>query len=184
MNIWQGKRVRLRAVELSDAEAHFLWNQDSEMSRNVDMVWPPASREYIRRSIDKSAAQAPQNDELSLEIEDLAGTFVGNISTHHCDRRTGCFSYGVAVLAEHKRKGYASEAILLVLRYFFEELRYQKVNAYVYSENVASVRLHEKLGFQLEGRLRRTVYTRGAYQDELVFGLTAEEFHERIGIAN
>jgi RimJ/RimL family protein N-acetyltransferase len=43
------------------------------------------------------------------------------------------------------------------------------------------VRLHEKLGFQLEGRLRRVVYTRGQYYDELYYGMTAEEFAARFG---
>jgi RimJ/RimL family protein N-acetyltransferase len=64
----------------------------------------------------------------------------------------------------------------MVLRYFFEELRYQKVTIHVHSDNTPSARLHERLGFQLEGRLRRTVYTRGQHLDELVFGMTVEEF--------
>ena len=42
-----------------------------------------------------------------------------------------------------------------------------------------SIRLHEKLGFQLEGRLRRMIYTNGQFFDELLFGLTAEEFAAR-----
>jgi RimJ/RimL family protein N-acetyltransferase len=67
----------------------------------------------------------------------------------------------------------------LVLRYYFQELRYQKVTVRVYSFNDASIRLHEKLGFQLEGRLRRTVYTNGEYFDELIYGLTVEEFVSR-----
>ncbi len=67
------------------------------------------------------------------------------------------------------------------LRYFFDELRYQKATVTVYSFNVASIRLHEKLGFQREGQIRRTVYTRGQYFDELFYGMTCEEFAERYG---
>ena len=178
MNTWQGTRVRLRAVEPADAETHFLWNQDSEMPRGLDYVWPPASRESVRRWAERTATEPPKGDELNFEIEDLEGTVVGNLCTHHCDRRTGCLSYGVAIRREHQCKGYASEAIFLVLRYFFEELRYQKVTVQVYSFNTPSIRLHERLGFQLEGRLRRTVYTHGRHYDELVYGMTVEEFRE------
>ena len=64
---------------------------------------------------------------------------------------------------------------MLVLRYYFRELRYQKATVRVYSFNEASIRLHEKLGFQHEGRIRRTVYTNGALCDEIVLGLTVEE---------
>lgn len=65
-----------------------------------------------------------------------------------------------------------------MLRHFFDELRYQKVVISAHSDNEASMRLHERLGFQLEGRLRRMVYTQGRYYDELYYGMTVEEFHQ------
>jgi RimJ/RimL family protein N-acetyltransferase len=178
-NFWQGERVRLRALEPGDAEAHFLWNHDSEMARNLDFVWPPSSRESVRRWAERTAAQGMEGDAFHWVIEDAAGELVGAINTHHCDRRVGTFEYGVAVRSEHQRKGYAAEAIALVLRYFFEELRYQKVTVHIHSENVGSLRLHERLGFQLEGRLRRMGYTHGRYLDDMVYGLTREEFQAR-----
>jgi RimJ/RimL family protein N-acetyltransferase len=178
-NFWQGARIKLRGIELSDAEVFYQWNQDSEMSRYLDFVWPPTSRAYVQQGIERDATTRPTHDEYNWAIEDTSGELVGSIGTHHCNPRTGTFMYGVAVRREHQRRGYASEAILLVLRYFFEELRYQKVTASVYSGNRASIRLHERLGFQLEGRLRRMVFTRGQYQDELYYGMTLEEFRAR-----
>ncbi|HEX5943871.1 MAG TPA: GNAT family protein, partial [Anaerolineales bacterium] len=65
-----------------------------------------------------------------------------------------------------------------VLRYYFRELRYQKVTIMIYSFNERSIRLHEKLGFKLEGRLRRMVYTNGTFYDELFFGMIIEEFDQ------
>lgn len=41
------------------------------------------------------------------------------------------------------------------------------------------IRLQDSLGFQLEGRLRRMVYTDGGFHDEMVYGLTIEEFREK-----
>lgn len=106
---------------------------------------------------------------------------MGIINSHHCDRRVGCFEYGLAIHAEQRRKGYATEAVCLLVRYFFEELRYQKVTVDVFSYNVASIQLHEQLGFQLEGRLRRMLYTNGRYHDKLFYGMTQEEFKKRYG---
>ena len=177
MDFWQGPHIRLRAVEPSDAEMFFEWNRDAEMNRNLEMVWPPGSLARQQRWAEKTATQDPTGDAYFCVLENEQGEAAGIISTHRCDRRAGTFMYGVAVRREHQRKGYASEAILLILRYFFEELRYQKVTIDVHSRNLASIRLHERLGFQLEGRLRRMVYTEGQYFDELLYGLTAEEFH-------
>lgn len=180
---WQGSRIRLRAVEPSDAEAHFEWNQDVEMTRPLDYVWPPTSRGAVRRWAETvSLEQRPADDTLQFEIETLAGELAGSIGTHSCDRRVGSFGYGLAVRAEHQRKGYASEAIVLVLRYYFEELRYQKATIPVYSFNEPSIKLHEQLGFVREGQLRRMVYTQGQFFDRLYFGMTREEFAERHGL--
>lgn len=63
-----------------------------------------------------------------------------------------------------------------MLRYLFEELRYQKANAHVYSFNEASISLHRNLGFQEEGRMRNMIYTQGSYHDLLLFGITREEY--------
>lgn len=65
-----------------------------------------------------------------------------------------------------------------MLRYFFHELRYQKCTVEVSSFNEVSAQLHRKLGFREEGRLRQTVYTDGQYFDEIMMGITAEEFEK------
>ena len=70
----------------------------------------------------------------------------------------------------------ASEAVRLVLRWAFGEARYQKCDVTIYEFNEASVAFHRHLGFAEEGRRRRAVYTAGGFYDELLFGITAEEF--------
>ena len=110
----------------------------------------------------------------AIEIE--TGEVVGDLTIHHCDAQVGSFSYDSTIRREHRRHGYATEAITLVLRYSFQELRYQQATVSVYSFNDASAHLHEKLSFQLEGRIRRTVFTDGELCAEFVYGLTAEEF--------
>ena len=178
-SVWQGRRVRLRAVEPSDGEAHFAWNHDSEMARQVDRVWFPQSRAATDRWAEQTTLGDAQGDNFVFEIESLSGEHVGIINTHGCNPRNGTFAYGVVIHAEHKRQGYASDAIRVVLRHYFDELRYQKVTVRVYSFNDASIQLHERLGFQREGCLRRMVYTQGQFFDELVFGLTSDEFAAR-----
>jgi len=178
-NIWQGTRVRLRGIEPGDAATFFAWNQDTEMARRLYFIPFPTSEERQRRWAEKMATAEPAGDAFHFVIETLGGEMVGSISTHSCEPRHGTFGYGVAVRGEKQRQGYASEAIVLLLRYYFRELRYQKVTAHVYSFNEPSIRLHERLGFQQEGRLRRMIHTDGQYFDELIFGLTAEEFAAR-----
>jgi RimJ/RimL family protein N-acetyltransferase len=133
MNFWQGKNVRLRGVKPSDADIFFDWNIDSEMARRLDFVWPPVSQAQVKKEIEEQSQKKLEHDSFTWVIEDTSGTAVGSIRTHSCDLRNGTFSYGISVVREYKRKGYATEAILMILRYYFEELRYQKVSVAVHS---------------------------------------------------
>ncbi len=179
-NFWEGKLVRLRAIEPEDAQHFIRWNLDSEMARNLEYVWPPQSSAAVAEWAAQQARKKMENDTYSWIIETLDGVVVGSIDTHHCDHRSGSFMYGLNVDPDHTRKGYASEAIYLVLKYYFEELRYQKVTVRVHANNLASTALHEKLGFVLEGVNRRVLFNHGRYEDLLWYGMTVEEFNERM----
>jgi RimJ/RimL family protein N-acetyltransferase len=175
ISIWQGKTIRLRAIEPSDWETYFALDQDTEQARALYFVPFPQSQVGAKRFAEE-ASKKSNGDNFRFVIENREKEVVGDITTHYCNPRNGSFSWGITIKREHRRKGYASEALLLVMRYYFQELRYQKVTVTIYSFNEASVRLHERLGFQQEGRIRRTVYTRGHYFDELIYGLTREEY--------
>jgi RimJ/RimL family protein N-acetyltransferase len=175
-NIWQGRLVRLRAVEPADWEAFFAWADDTEGQRRSYQIPFPPSATARRRDAEQTALAPTDGDQFRWAIADHDGTLIGTINTHSCDRRNGVFRYGLGIRQEYQRRGYAREAILLALRYFFGELRYQKVGALVYSFNTPSISLHERLGFQQEGRLRREIFTAGQYHDVVIFGLTVEEF--------
>ncbi len=43
MNFWQGKTIKLRAIEPSDATFFIQSDLNSERGRNLDFVWPPIS---------------------------------------------------------------------------------------------------------------------------------------------
>ena len=179
--IFEGQRVRLRAVEPSDWQTHYQWNFDSETARATYEVPFPASRAQVESWAQGEATKAPENDQYRFQIENLDGELVGTINSHSCDLRNGTFRYGLAVLSDYQRRGYASEAILLVLRYYFQERRYHKVNVEVYGFNQASIALHERLGFTLEGRLRQMIYSDGVFHDALQYGMTRDEFHAQHG---
>lgn len=180
VEFWRTDLIRLRAYREDDVLACTRWAQDSARARHLEHIWPPPSPTVLANTVAFRARQSFENSDYSFIIENAQGEPVGSISTFRCDQRTGTFSYGLDIAAEHRRRGYANAAIRLLTRYYFEECRYQKVTVAVHADNAPSVQLHEKLGFVLEGRLRRMVYTGGVFQDELWFGQTAQEFAQRV----
>jgi RimJ/RimL family protein N-acetyltransferase len=179
-SMWQGRLIRMRGMEPADWETYFSWNSDDEQARALHAIFVPQSRAAVRLWAEQEAVRPAQGDNYRFVIARLEDdAVVGNLTVHEADPRVGTFGYGISIKREERRKGYASEAILLALRFYFEERRYQKATVIIFSFNQPSIALHERLGFQLEGRVRHMVYTRGAYYDHLIYGLTVEEFHER-----
>ena len=181
MNYWENDQIRLRGVQATDAPNFWGWNQDSEMARHLDFLWPPTSLESVQAWAEKQAQQKLEDDGFHWVIENPAGQAVGAINTHHCDPRNGTFCYGINIGNQYRDRGFASAAIKLVLRYYFHELRYQKVTVSVHADNLASIALHEKLGFAREGTFRRMFFTGGQFVDVHWYGMTKEEWEERSG---
>jgi len=172
-NIFEGRLVRLRAYQPADEPLFRRWvREDTESQRALFRIPFPERRVQPDNVYQMHAF----GDSFDFMIETLDGALVGSIDAHGCNPRSGTFEFGVGIFTEQQGKGYASDALRLLLKYYFHEKRYQKCHSMVYSFNDSSIRLHERAGFILEARLRRTVYTQGAYHDELHYGLTVEEF--------
>jgi RimJ/RimL family protein N-acetyltransferase len=174
-NVFVGKRVRLRAFEPPDEALFRYWERhDPDGGRLLwEINFPAAQTEP--EALETEEAPAP-SDNFPFSIATLDAALVGAIHIQSCDLRNGTFSYGIALFPPHQGKGYGSEAIRLVLRHYFRDRGYQKCTIEVYSFNEASIRLHERLGFTLEARLRRMTYTQGTFHDALRYGITREEF--------
>jgi RimJ/RimL family protein N-acetyltransferase len=177
-NIWVGEKVHLRAVEMKDIGTIFKLGaaHDTASDRLGGSIQFPRSHEALRAKVEALTKEEPKDDAFLWIIEDRKGHVVGDINTFECHRRNGTFKYGIGILRENWRKGYAREAIIIILRFFFGELRYQKATVHIYDFNAQSIKLHESLGFKHEGRLRRMCFTNGRHHDEMLMGMTKEEF--------
>jgi RimJ/RimL family protein N-acetyltransferase len=174
-SFWSGKRIRLRGIEPDDWTAFMRFAVDEE--RMGDLLNPPRSAESFRVWAKEQAAAEPGGDCFRLAIEAAdTGKVVGAVGSHQADPRAGCFEYGVTIGTEHRRKGYAAEAVVMLLRFMFAERRYHKCEARILAHNEASLTLHNRLGFLEEGRLRDRAFLAGRHHDLVMMGMLADEF--------
>jgi RimJ/RimL family protein N-acetyltransferase len=177
---WQGEKVRLRPFRLEDAESRFIATLDSPSRRGLQLgIELPTSVEGLRSSLEQWVDCKEANGVIVFAVETLEGKPVGSISLHSMDYKNGIFGFGVVVDRPHRGQGYAEDAVKIILRYGFRERRFQKCNSACVHTNAASIALHKKLGFTEEGRSRRRWFLDGEHHDDVLFGMTAEEFEAR-----
>lgn len=171
-----GHKLELRKVELSDLP--LFRGFEAPVARYLDGSKWPKSEEALRSWLARECSPKLGDSARWVAVDLVSGESVGTIDTYACDRQHGTFKYGLAVASAHRRKGHAEEMIVQLLDHYFNELGYQKVTPHIYAFNEPSIRLHEKLGFCLEGRLRSMLREEDAYYDELHYGMTRAEYNE------
>jgi RimJ/RimL family protein N-acetyltransferase len=172
---WTGTRVRLRGIEPEDWTAYMRFAADEE--RMGDLLKPPRSAERFRAWAQEQAARQADGDCFRLTVEALdTGEAVGSVGSNVAYPQAGRFEYGVTMAAEHRRRGYAAEAVVMLQRYMFAERRYHKCEARIFAHNEASLSFHRRLGFVEEGRLRDHVFAAGRHHDLVLMGMLADEF--------
>jgi RimJ/RimL family protein N-acetyltransferase len=174
---WKGDKVKLRPWRLEDAQQSFIDSHDGPTRLFLQLgVELPTSLEAQRAALEKYIDCKDADGIILFAIENHAGEHVGGISFHSRNRKNGTFGFGISVQREHRRKGYAEDAVKILLRYAFQQQRFQKCNSACVDKNEASIQLHKKLGFKEEGRRRRNFFFNGEFHDDVLFGLTREEF--------
>jgi ribosomal-protein-alanine N-acetyltransferase len=68
-------------------------------------------------------------------------------------------------------RGYATEAVQLLVDYLFENKKEHRIHLVIVPENAASRRIAEKCGFILEGTVRGAFFNQGRNQDVLLYSL-------------
>ena len=179
-NFWQGSSIKLRAFEEKDLEKYIndRVNPDSIREWYEDYIQFPSSEEDVKEYTERFNSSLKGNDKKLFIIETLYGEYAGEISIWHTDRRNGVIKYGIFLDNKMRGKGYAKEALIIVLDFYFNELNYNKAQPDAYSFNSNSHKFHEKFGFVLEGVLRNQIYTRGDYHNLHCYGMLKSEFNK------
>ena len=164
----EGKNVSLRIVEKKDLPVLLEWKN------NVDFY---GQFEKIRQETMADLERLYDNikDEQWFFIEKKDGTKIGFIS-HFLS--AGQTEIGYAIVPNERNKGYANEAIQIMVDYMFLSKDIMRIQAIADTENVQSWKALEKAGFKREGILRRTFYCRGKWRDDFMYSTIREEWKE------
>lgn len=177
------KRLTLRPIRLSDAEAMYDYGHRPEVARLAGFPVNQSVEEcqsFIQMDLDKSGYETKQR--------------IYAICLKGQDKLMGTVNFAKAVKSDILEIGYVlhpdlwgqglmPEAVSALIDFGFKELNLHKIEIAAYGHNPQSQRVAEKLGFQLEARLRQRMKIDDVYRDKLIFGLLREEWEETPDLA-
>ena len=101
---------------------------------------------------------------------------VGTIGYHRWDTQNNIAEIGYDLSKEYWKKGIMNEAMDAVLRFGFEKMELNRIQAFVHIENIASYSILRKNGFSCEGVIRDMYLFRGKYHDHYSMSLLLKEY--------
>ena len=103
-------------------------------------------------------------------FETQTNNLIGSIGLYRFGLAEKCV-LGYSLDKDHHGKGYATEAVRLILDYAFKEVGIHRIEAGVMPRNIGSARVLEKAGFVREGLARDYIKIKGIWEDHYMFSM-------------
>lgn len=110
-------------------------------------------------------------------IEKATACVIGACGFHTWHLRHARAEIGYSITDESRKwQGFMQEAMPAVIQYGFEEMRLNRIEAFVGPTNTPSLKLVERMGFTQEGIMREHYCRDGQTEDSIVFALLRREW--------
>ena len=150
----ESKDIKLRALEPSDIDLLFEWENDTSIWL-VSNTIVPFSRFILKKYIERSHLDIYQTKQLRLMIDvkmEKGVETVGTIDLFDFDPFHQRAGIGILIKnKENRQKGYASEALKILINYCFNTLNLHQLYCNIDVANATSLNFFKKNNFQIIG---------------------------------
>lgn len=167
----KGDHIYLRALEPEDLD--FLYRlENDEKVWEVSETLAPYSRALLKEYLENSHRDIYEVRQLRLAIADYQQRLLGLIDLFDFDPRHKRAGVGLIVLQPSDRnRGIGKESLQLITAYAFNHLGLHQLYANIGEDNLPSIQLFTKLGFEKVGVKKDWIFAGGRYKNELLYQL-------------
>jgi len=173
-----GTRVALRRFHPGDVATFVAYRSSEQVARfqSWDSPYPREAGERFIQEIAKDHPDTPGQWFQFAVGPRATGQLIGDCAAMPQAADPRQCEIGFTIAPDYQGRGYATEAVGLLLNYLFTERGKHRIAAYCDPRNAASVALLERLGMRREGHLRESTWAKGEWTDDLVYGLLRDEW--------
>lgn len=170
----EGKHIYLRRIKKTDVGKKYLnWMNDKKITTYLESRFQKWSLKKLMQYVKDETQRKDYIFWVIILKED--NKHIGNIKLGPINHIHKYADLGFII--GDKRfwgKGYASEAVNLVVNFAFNNLRLHKITAGVYQNNLASLKVFQKNNFIIEGIKKKQYYFNNNYTDAYQLGIINE----------
>lgn len=175
--MFSGKLIGIRALEYEDLPLLTRLANDPRVRRGVTgWAWPLSpvgQREWLQ-----TAVLDPVNRRLA--VFDLAtDATVGMTGLWDVDWRNRSATVGIKLDLDAAPPGTGTEVMQLLAAVAFLEMGLNRINGPILADNIASQRMVQKAGFQLEGTQREALFSAGEARDVKMYAFLRSDFEQQ-----
>lgn len=179
MSFLVGKKVALREVRKSDLKQFQKFRNSYEDTKNF-RTWYPLTK-YNQG---KYWTEIVNNHDKHIVFTIIKRNSIiyplyhtiGEVRCSYIDWVNRKGEIGIVIGKEFRRKGYATEALELLMEFVFNRMNLNRLEAQYIEDNDASRKLFHGLGFIEEGIIRDAQYYDGMYHDTIISSMLAIEY--------
>ncbi len=169
-------RLVMRKMLPSDDEDMFEYAKNPAVTRYL--LW----EEHVNKKFTHSYLKFIQSQYSAGNFYDWAltlaesGKMIGTCGFSSFDESNNAAEVGYVLSPDHWRKGIATEALLRVMRFGFEELGLHRIYARIMEGNTASEAVARKCGMRHEATFQSSLLVKGEYRTIKIYAILREEF--------
>ena len=173
----KGRRILLRPLKSSDAKDIYLNIQDKIISKNtLEIPWPyrlDDAQNFIQKT--KKSLERKSDFIFGIELK-RKKEVIGCIGLHKANFEHKNAELGYWLGPRYWGQGIMTEAGNSILDFGFKKLKLHRIWCCVFSDNLASQKVVENLGFKREGLHRETSWRWGCWRNNIRYGILDREF--------
>ncbi|MDO6992781.1 GNAT family N-acetyltransferase [Brachyspira innocens] len=174
----ENERLLLRKFRLDDAyDMYNNWANDDDVTKYL--TWKTyKSIDDAKKTINEWTSKYDNDNfyQWGIVLKEEGNILIGSISVVYINDNTDTISVGYCISKNYWNKGITSEAFSILINFFFNDVRVNRIEAFHNVYNISSGKVMLKCGLKKEGVLREYLKDNTGISDAAVYSILRRDY--------